>query len=439
MITNKDKNIAQWALEYAQKKGCQGVSVHLNKGTNTEVKLRNGKTDKLQQASEAGLSIALYIDGKYGRISTNRLEKSALTSFIEQGISSIQYLEKDLARTLPSKERYYQGGGEELEVFDTSFDQVTPDAKLSYAENIAYEVLGKDERILAVESGFYDGQSFLYHLTSNGFEGERANTWFSVSSSISIKGDGDARPSDGWYESSIFLKDLKKQGVGSIALERVLRKLGQKKIKSGKYRMILDPLVASRLVSPLIAAMNGNAIQQQNSFLLNKLGEGIGSKLFTLSDQPHLKRSSGARYFDGEGVATEPRKLFNEGVLQYYFIDTYSANKLQVEPTISSPSILILEKGERDLAGILQETSHGVFVTAFNGGNSNSSTGDFSFGIEGFLVENGQLTTPISEMNITGNLIDLWKGLVEVGNDPRLTSSWRIPTLVFDGVDFSGL
>ena len=367
------------------------------------------------------------------------MEKSALTSFIEQGISSIQYLEKDLARTLPSKERYYQGGGEELEVFDTSFDQVTPDAKLSYAENIAYEVLGKDERILAVESGFYDGQSFLYHLTSNGFEGERANTWFSVSSSISIKGDGDARPSDGWYESSIFLKDLKKQGVGSIALERVLRKLGQKKIKSGKYRMILDPLVASRLVSPLIAAMNGNAIQQQNSFLLNKLGEGIGSKLFTLADQPHLKRSSGARYFDGEGVATEPRKLFNEGVLQHYFIDTYSANKLQVEPTISSPSILILEKGERDLAGILQETSHGVFVTAFNGGNSNSSTGDFSFGIEGFLVENGQLTTPISEMNITGNLIDLWKGLVEVGNDPRLTSSWRIPTLVFDGVDFSGL
>ena len=110
-----------------------------------------------------------------------------------------------------------------------------------------------------------------------------------------------------------------------------------------------------------------------------------------------------------------------------------------VEPTVNSPSLLVLKSGSKDLNGLVADVQKGILVTGFNGGNCNSSSGDFSYGIEGFLIENGKLTQPISEMNVTGNMITLWASLAAVGNDARMSSSWRIPSLVFEGVDFSGL
>ncbi|HBC38420.1 MAG TPA: TldD/PmbA family protein, partial [Porphyromonadaceae bacterium] len=138
-------------------------------------------------------------------------------------------------------------------------------------------------------------------------------------------------------------------------------------------------------------------------------------------------------------VATERRSVFDKGVLKTYYIDTYNAKKMDVDPTVANPSILVMQLGNKDLNGLISDVAHGILVTGFNGGNSNSSTGDFSYGIEGFLIEKGKLTLPLSEMNVTGNMITLWNSLAETGNDPRLNSSWRIPSLVFEGVDFSGL
>ena len=156
-------------------------------------------------------------------------------------------------------------------------------------------------------------------------------------------------------------------------------------------------------------------------------------------DEPHLIQASGARYFDSEGIATERRPIFEDGVLKTYFIDTYHAKKMGTAPTVNSPSILVLQTGRDNLDGLVAKVDKGILITGFNGGNCNSSTGDFSYGIEGFLIENGKLTQPVSEMNVTGNMLTLWSSLVETGNDPRLSSSWRIPSLVFEGVDFSGL
>ena len=110
-----------------------------------------------------------------------------------------------------------------------------------------------------------------------------------------------------------------------------------------------------------------------------------------------------------------------------------------VEPTISGPSLLVMEPGSKDLNGLVADVEKGILVTGFNGGNCNSSTGDFSYGIEGFLIENGKLTQPVNEMNVTGNMVELWAALAAVGNDPMKERSWRIPSLVFEGVNFSGL
>lgn len=439
MISDNNKKLAQWAMDFALKNGCQSAKVVLYSNSNTSFDLRDAKMDKLQQASEGGLSVSLYVDGRYGNFSTNRLDKKELEVFIKNGIDSTRYLAKDEARVLPDPSRYYKGGKPDLELFDTQFASIDPDKKVELAKAVAEEALGKDERIISVASSYSDGENFSYRLASNGFEGESKSTWYSLSADISIKGEGEARPSSWWNESALFYADLLKTNIGSKALERVLCKLGQKKVASGQYTMVVDPMNSRRLLGPVMDALYGSSLQQKNSFLLNQLNQKVMSDKMTLIDEPHLVKSSGARYFDAEGVATQRRSVFDKGVLSTYFIDTYNAKKMGVAPTISSPSLLVLQTGNKKLEELVAGVDKGILVTGFNGGNSNSTTGDFSYGIEGFLIENGKLTQPVSEMNVTGNMVTLWASLVETGNDPRLSSSWRIPSLVFEGVNFSGL
>lgn len=426
-------------MDYALKNGCQAAKLVLYSNSNASFELRDAKMDKLQQASESGLSISLFVDGKYGSYSTNRLDKKELEGFIKNGIESTRYLAEDKARVLPDASRYYKGGKPDLQLFDTKFYDINPDDKVAIARMAAEEVMGKDERIISVSTSYSDGENASYRLTSNGFEGESKSTWFSAFAEVAVKGEGEARPSSYWYDSALYYDKLIKSGIGVKALERVLQKLGQKKAASGKYTMVVDPMNSGQLISPLLSALYGSALQQKNSFLLDKLNTKVGSDKLNLMDEPHTIGANGARYFDTEGVATERRPVFESGVLKTYFIDTYNSKKMGVAPTINSPSLLVLQPGNKDLDGLIADVEKGILVTGFNGGNSNSSSGDFSYGIEGFLIENGKLTQPVNEMNVTGNMVTLWSSLVAIGNDPRLSSSWRIPSLVFEGVDFSGL
>lgn len=439
MITSDNKKLAQWAMEYALKNGCQASRVTLYNGSSSSFDVRDMKIDRLHQASENSLVIHLFVDGRYGSYSTNRLDKKELERFIKDGINATRYLAEDKARTLPDASLYYQGGGADLQLFDNKFDAIQPDDKVGLAMQVCQEMVGKDDRIISATSSYSDEKDFKYMVASNGFEGETSGSSFSLVGSISVRGEGDARPESYWYESSLYYDELTKNGIGTQALERVLRKLGQKKIASGKYPMIVDNMNSVRLLYPVIDALYGSSIQQKNSFLLDKSDQKVIGDKVTIYDEPHLVKASGARYFDGEGVATKRLPIFENGVLKTYYIDTYSANKMGVAPTIASPSILTLALGNKDTDGLVAGVDKGILVTGFNGGNCNSTTGDFSFGVEGFLIEKGKLAQPISEMNATGNALTLWSNLVEAGNDPRLSSNWRIPSLLFDGVDFSGL
>lgn len=439
MITNENKKLAQWAMEYALKNGCQASRVSIYNGSSSSFEIRDMKVDRLQQASENSLVINMYVDGRFGSFSTNRLDTKELETFIRNGIDSTRFLAEDKARTLPDASLYYTGGGADLQLIDPKFDNIQPDDKVALAMNICNEMMGKDDRIISTNSSYSDEKDFKYMIASNGFEGEASGSSFSLSASLSIKGEGDVRPEAYWFDSSIFYETLTKEGIGQKAFERVLSKLGQKKIASGKYQMVVDNMNSSRLLSPVINALYGSSIQQKNSFLLDKLDQKVLGDKMTLIDEPHLAKSAGARYFDGEGVATKRMSVFEKGILKTYFIDTYTANKMGIKSTISSPSLFTMEMGNKDTDALIASVDKGILVTGFNGGNSNSTTGDFSYGVEGFLIEKGKLTQPISEMNATGNMQTLWSNLVEVGNDPRSFSSWRIPSLLFEEVDFSGL
>lgn len=431
--------MAQWAMDTALKNGCQAARISVITSDNNSFEYRDKQLDKLQHSSENKIYIELFVDGRYGSFSTNRIEKKEVESFIKEGILSTRYLSPDTFRQLPDTSRYYKPDGRDLDLYDTSFRSISTAEKLETALNAIEEIYETDKRIISISSSYDDGVGAEYMIASNGFEAESYDSAFSLVASVSLKTNSDARAESYWYDNAIYWSDLKKDGIAKKALNRALGKIGQRKIQSGQYDMLLDNTLSSRLLSPVIGAMYGSALQQKNSFLLEKAGGQITSDKLTIMDTPHLKRSFGARWFDGEGVATKEQTIIGKGILQTYFIDTYNSLKMGIPPTIASPSIISTELGNRSFEEILRSVQKGIWVTGFNGGNSNSTTGDFSFGIEGFLIENGRATTPVSEMNITGNMLDLWSKLMEVGNDPNPSSTWKIPALLFANINFSGL
>lgn len=438
-MTKEEKySLARWAMEHAVKNGAQEASVSISDSQSSSVDVREQKIDKLEQSLECGLSIRLFVDKKYSSHSTNRLNKTELARFIEEAIAATKYLSEDEFRSLPDPALYYKGNGQDLNIFDAGFDKVDPQVKIDAAFATEKEAFGKDEKIISVTAGYYDGKSGRIMVTSNGFEGDTANTYFGIYASVSVKG-GDARPESSWSESAIFFDKLKKNQIGEIALKRALNKLGQGKIQSARLPMIVENRSVGNLLNPFINALNGSSIQQKQSFLIDKIGEKVASDKLTIIDDPFIVSGRGSRLFDGEGLAAIKRVVFDKGVLKTYYIDTYYGKKLKMHPTSGGTTNLVFETGTKDLDGLVAALDKGILVTGFNGGNCNGSTGDFSYGIEGFLIEKGKIVRPVSEMNITGNMKKLWMDLAETGSDVNHDSSWLTPSLLFNNIDFSGI
>ncbi|MGC9150871.1 MAG: TldD/PmbA family protein [Microbacter sp.] len=439
MITSKHKELALWAKDFLLKNKVQACRIGIYSGTDRTFEIRDNHIEHLQQAEENQLIAYLFVEGRYGSFSTNRLEHDELETFFRQSIASTRLLAVDEARQLPDPTRCFHGNDQFLSLYDPQLSIMDADEKLQLAFAAAHEVDRTDPRIISVASSYGDNEIFTYLVDSNGLEAESASSSCGLSVSVSVKGEGDARPESYWYDQSVDWESLSKTGIGTKALQRTLMKIGQRKIQSGVYSTVIDAPEVRTLLSPLLNAMYGASIQQNNSFLKDKIGQQVASECFTLTDDPIIPKTIGARCFDGEGMALRPMTLFSNGILQHYYIDTYHAHKLHVEPTTGSPSVLRFALGNVNLEGLLRQMDRGIYITGFNGGNCNSSTGNFSYGIEGFWVENGVIQYPISEMNITGNLLTLWSRLLAVGNDPFMASGWQTPTLLFEGADFSGL
>jgi len=437
-MTKEEKyNLALWAMKHALNKGAQqaGVTIYNSIGSNMEV--RKNKIDTLKQAIQNNLTIRLYVDNKYSVHSTNRLKKNELKKFIENAISGTKYLTEDKFRSLPDPKLYYKGNSENLYTLDQEFNNHETKQKIDLAFQAEKEAFGKDDRIISVTAGYYDSLNEKVLVTSNGFRGDSGKSYYGLSASVSVKG-GDARPESYWSESAIFLNKLEKKGIGDKALHRALRKIGQQKIPSDRMPMIIENRQVSRIFSPLISALNGSAIQQKNSFLIDKKGEKVFSEKLTIEDDPFIISGRGSRLFDSEGLATEKRMVIENGVVTNYYIDTYYAKKLDMKPTNGSTGNLVFNTGDKNMESLIRSVDKGILVTGFNGGNCNGATGDFSYGIDGLLIEKGELTQPVSEMNITGNMKELWSNIIETGNDVYDNSAWLTPSILFDEVNFSG-
>lgn len=400
--------------------------------------LRDGKVEKMLRATSLSLAINLFLEGRDGFFYTNNLQAEAVKDFIKQAYETTRLLEPDETRTLADPNRYYKGGGPDLQNFDPSFSEMAPDEKLKLLRETASEVEGTDKRIISMQTRYSDRQHQAHYLISNGFDGYEESSYCTLTSIISVEGEGGQHPMDGWGESRVFFHQMPRKGIAPTALKRTLQKIGQRPAASGRYRMILESPCAGNFLQPILSAMNGQALQQKTSFLLGKLDEQVVSQLVNIADDPLVPGTRGASLFDYDGVATKRRELFAEGRLKTYFIDTPMSKKLGMEPTTQGIHHLVMEQGKESKDDVIRDSSRAILVTDFNGGNCDPVTGNFSYGIEGFLIENGIITQPVSGMNITGNMLDVWQRLSRICNDADPWETEIIPTLAFEDVAFGG-
>jgi PmbA protein len=438
MNTNEKYSLANLVMEHALKSGAEQVSVTINDSRSSNIEIRDQQIDKLTESIRSSLSIELYVDKKYSAHSTSRLKKEELFRFIDEAIEATRYLAEDEFRSLPDSELYYKGGSSDLKTADPELNSIEANLKIDIANQIMNEAFKKDDRIVSVTSNYSDRTGNMVMVTSNGFRGDSSSSSVLVYADVSVKGE-TGRPSDYWYENEIFFNKLKRTDIGKRAMERALKKIGAKKIASGKYSVIIENRTVSSILNPLYSALTGSSIYEKQSFLAGKENQPVASEKLTIYDDPLITSGFGSRLFDNEGLASAKRPIIENGLLRNYYIDTYYGKKLKMKPTTGSATNLIFSKGDRELNNMIESLKKGILITGFNGGNCNGSTGDFSYGIEGFFIENGKIVHPVNEMNISGNMNQFWFNLVELGNDVLENDAFKTPSMMFKDIDFSGI
>jgi PmbA protein len=438
MDTNEKYKIADLVINHALKNGADQVAASINESTSRAIEIREQKIDKLQESIGNTLAINIYVEKKYSSHTTNHLKEKELLKFVEEAVAATRYLSEDEFRYLPDKELYYKGAGEDLKTLDPTINSTDSKIKIDLARQVEGEIYGTDKRIISVSSYYEDNVSSQVLVASNGFKGETGSSYAGLTASVSVKGE-TGRPSDYWSEYNVFFDKFRKTGIGKTALDRALRKLNPTKIVSGKYQMIVENLVAANLLGPFLSALYGSSMYQKNSFLIGKANTKVAGNILSFEDNPLIMNGFSSRLFDNEGLAAVKRPIVEDGVLKNYFIGTYYGRKLKLQSTTLNPSNLVFKTGSKDLNALIKSVDKGVFVTGFNGGNCNGSTGDFSYGIEGFYIEKGNIIHPVNEMNISGNMTQFWNTLVETGNDPNPYSPQMTPSMLFEKTDFSGI
>ena len=433
--------IAQSCIAMAKSAGAGDASARAYRVRDVSLDYRDGKVEKISESTTRGVGIQLYVDGRFSTVSTSDLRPDALKAFIADAVALGKAITPDPFRALPDPELYKGQASIDLQLEDPKYPDVSAEEgrKVAKVMHDAARAVKGSEAILSVTSSFSSNLVENWMVTSNGFSGANRSTAFFLSTGVSAKDSDGRRPEEYDYAGSRFWNALVDPAkIGASGAQRTIARLGSKKGETMAMTVIVDNRAGGRLAGMLSGPLSAGALQQKRSFLEGKIGQQIVSPLVSITDDPLIPKAFGSRKFDGEGIAAQPRAVIENGVLKSYYVDTYYGRKLKVAPTSGSTSNLSWKLGSKSQKELLADAKEALFITGFIGGNSNSGTGDFSVGVVGFRVRNGEIAEPLAEMNLSGNHLEFWKKLVAIGNDPFPYSSLRTPTLVFENVSVAG-
>lgn len=425
------------AVEMARRFGANDAWVSASRRHDVNFEMRDGVLEKVEDSTSRGLSVRLWVEGRYSAHSTTDLRPVEVEKFLKEAVAITRALQEDPFRKITDPMLFDGRRNIDLQLVDPSIPEITRDQRLELLQTMNGRLQGQD-KVLSATSFVGSGHGQMASASSNGFRGDYATTNIYLGAKVTLA-DGDKRPEETHFGTGIHRDELPDaSATAEEALRRARARLGSTKGPSRQTTMVVHPRVAGALVARLLGPLDGNSLQQRRSFWGERLGKESVSPLLTIHDDPLIVRGLASRPFDNEGISAKRMPVIEDGTLRNYYIDTYYGRKLNLAPTTGSASNRILKLGSQDLVSLLRQAGNGILVTSWLGGNADGTTGDFSLGVRGHLIENGEMGAPVSEMNVTGNLLTLFNSLEAVGNDPWKYSVLKAPTLVFRDVSFSG-
>ena len=429
---------AQQAVDICQQAGAEEVFASASHSRAVEFTWRKDKLEKVTDTTSRGLSVRLFVNGRYSSHATTDLEPTRLAAFLKEAVALTKALEPDPYRQITPAALYAGRSQQDLELVDPHLQSLSREQRLAWCqtmESIAHE----HAQLISATVEVSDGLSRLAAVSSNGFSGASTSSFCWLGMHVTLQDRGDRRAEASFFAGRRHIADLPPaEDIATQALQRADRRLGAHKGPTQRAVLVVDPSAATSLVARLLGGANAHSLQQGQSFWSDLIGKPVFDEKLTIIDNPLRVRGLASRYYDGEGIAAKSLPLIENGTVRNIYVDTYYGRKTGLQPTTGSPSNREIQLGKRNLKEILSAVGSGVYVTSWLGGNANQTTGDFSFGLRGHLIENGQVGRPISEMNVTGNLKTLFHNIAEIGDDPWPYSAIRAPTLVFENVQLSG-
>lgn len=435
---NRLKNTVQDLLDEAKRQGASAAEAGLSQENGLSVSARLGEVETIEHHCDQGLGITVYFGQRKGSASTTDLSPESIKETVSAACSIARYTSEDEYAGLPEKE-----------LLATEF----PDLDLNHPwginvdEAIALAVECEDAaRTFHVEITNSEGASVNTHQgihvmgNSFGFLHGNMSTRHSLSCSV-LAQRGDSMQRDYWYtvaRNSGLLEPAVE--VGKKAAERALRRLAGRSLSTRQCPVLYSAETASGLLASFIGAINGGNLYRKSSFLLNALDTQIFPEFIHIHEQPHLKGALGSAAYDGEGVATRTRDIVSDGILRSYVLSTYSARKLGLRSTGNAGGVrnLTIDSGALDYQGMLKQLDTGLLVTELMGQGVNMVTGDYSRGAAGFWVENGEIQYPVEEITIAGNLKDMLKNIIAVGNDVDYRGNVRTGSILVERMSIAG-
>jgi len=448
---SREVEIAADLLAKARRTGATDADLILAESEAFSVQVRLGELDKVSQAQEKRLGLRVFFGHRSAVTSTSDLSRASLEKLLDETCTLAQATAADEHAGLPSPEECVKKIPD-MDLWDPSIRSLSVEEKIRLAKETEQAALKYDLRIINSEGAdFSHDEGRVLYANSHGFIGEYAVSSHSLSvSPIAAEPGSDNMQRDYWYSVQRKLSKLEPPvRIGQTAAQRTLRRLGAKKIATQQVPVIFDSEMSAGLLSSLFAAVSGSAIYKGASFFIGKLGHQIASPLVTVYDDGTIPGALGSKPFDAEGLPTRKTTVVEKGMLKSYLLDSYSARKLGLASTGNatrgvgdSPSVgptnFYLVAGKSSPEEIIRSVSRGLYVVELMGFGVNHVTGDYSRGAMGLWIENGELTYPVEEITIAGNLKEMLMNVEMVGNDLEFRGRIAAPTLKISQMTVAG-
>ena len=445
-------NLASDIVDRARRLGADEVDVYIVSSTESSVQVRRGAVERVIDAGSHAVGLRVIKDKRTAICSTADLTPQAIEELVRDAVELASISEPDEYSGLPDRADLAAGNQPSLGMYDEAIETLTTEEMRDYALRMEAAMFDMDARVTnsdGAEMGVTRGQVVL--ANSLGFAGSYVGTQAALSiEAICDDADGKKR-NDSWFTAERTLRSLETpEEVGRRAAERAIAKIGARKIATTSVPVVWEAPVAHDLLRILSQAVSGEALYRHSTFLADLEGQQVASNLFSLTDDPLLDGRLGSRPFDGEGVSSRVVPLFEQGMFRNFMFDAYYGRRLGRRTTgaaqrsvASSPapssSNLVMAAGASSMESLYEDIESGLLLTDLMGFGVNMTTGDFSRGAQGFWIENGRLTYPVTEINLSGNLKDMLGSIDAVGNDVLWRGSSAAPSFRMSRLTVSGL